>query len=307
MTHPIIQVTSVSKAFKEVRAVRELSFNIYPGEFVALLGPNGAGKTTMMEMIEGIQFPDSGVIRIDNSAWKENPARLRSLLGISLQETHFIEKLTVKETLELFASFYHESHIKISEVLHLVGLEEKSSAYTKNLSGGQKQKLALGIALLNKPQIILLDEPTTGLDPAARREVWEILHRLRQERGMTMILTTHYMDEAEFLCERIIIMDKGQILAEGTVDQLLARFNKSEKIEFGTDREIDPAIFPKDNLLKYDYLGIKWELIVNDIVNYLPGLLTEMKQREITLRSLECKKMTLDDLFITLTGRSLNE
>lgn len=307
MAHPIIQVTSVSKTFKDVRAVRELSFNIYPGEFVALLGPNGAGKTTMMEMIEGIQHPDSGVIRIDNSTWKENPARLRSLIGISLQETHFIEKLTVKETLELFASFYHESHIKISEVLHLVGLEEKSSAFTKNLSGGQKQKLALGIALLNKPQIILLDEPTTGLDPAARREVWEILHRLRQERGMTMILTTHYMDEAEYLCERIIIMDKGQILAEGTVDQLLARFNKSEKIEFSADREIDPVFFPKENLLKYDYLGIKWELIVNDIVNYLPGLLTEMKNRNIILHTLECKKMTLDDLFVTLTGRSLNE
>ncbi len=307
MNDPIISVNSVIKSFKDVKAVRGLSFSIQPGEFVALLGPNGAGKTTMMEMIEGIQFPDSGDISIDNTTWKEAPQKLRSLLGISLQETHFIEKLTVLETLQLFSSFYSGSQVAVDEIISLTGLTEKKNAYTKNLSGGQKQKLALGVALLNKPSILLLDEPTTGLDPSARRDVWEVLHKLKNERGMTMILTTHYMDEAEFLCERIIIMDKGTILAEGTVPQLLSRFSKSEKIEFISAGPVNPGLFPKENLQKSSFLGIKWELVVEDIVSYLPLFLNEMKKNNIELLSLECKKMTLDDLFISLTGRSLNE
>jgi len=308
MTNTVISVSNVSKSFKDVKAVRDLSFSIRSGEFVALLGPNGAGKTTMMEMIEGIQFPDSGIITIDGSTWKDDPVKLRSLLGISLQETHFIEKLTVRETLELFSSFYSDSTmLAVNEILKLTGLEEKKDAYTKNLSGGQRQKLALGVALLNKPKIILLDEPTTGLDPAARRDVWEVLHKLKNERGMTMILTTHYMDEAEFLCERIIIMDKGQILAEGTVPQLLSRFSKSEKIEFIADKDITTDLLPVENLISSEFLGVKWELVVEDIVSYLPRFLENMRRNNIELHSLECKKMTLDDLFISLTGRSLNE
>jgi ABC-2 type transport system ATP-binding protein len=188
---------------------------------VAILGPNGAGKTTLVEMIEGIQKPDKGDITIIGKHWKGNEDGLHKIIGLSLQETRFIDKLRVSETLELFASFFDMGMKRVNEIIDLVGLEEKRRSYVVNLSGGQRQKLALGIALINTPAILLLDEPTTGLDPNARREVWEILHKLKDGSDTSMILTTHYMEEAERLCDYIIIMDNGVILREGTLNQLL--------------------------------------------------------------------------------------
>jgi ABC-2 type transport system ATP-binding protein len=188
---------------------------------VAILGPNGAGKTTLVEMIEGIQKPDKGDITIIGKHWKGNEDELHKIIGLSLQETRFIDKLRVSETLELFASFFDMGMKRVNEIIDLVGLEEKRRSYVVNLSGGQRQKLALGIALINTPAILLLDEPTTGLDPNARREVWEILHKLKDGSDTSMILTTHYMEEAERLCDYIIIMDNGVILREGTLNQLL--------------------------------------------------------------------------------------
>ncbi|MFH1161612.1 MAG: ABC transporter ATP-binding protein, partial [bacterium] len=192
------------------------------GQFVALLGPNGAGKTTLVEMIEGIQKPDRGDIRILGKPWKGHETELRQIIGLSLQETRYIEKLTTFETLRLFGSFFGLGKERVGEVLQLVGLEEKRKAYTVNLSGGQRQRLALGIALINHPRILLLDEPTTGLDPNARREIWEILRNLRKASNTSMILTTHYMEEAQQLCEQIVIIDEGKILREGTLDLLLS-------------------------------------------------------------------------------------
>jgi len=222
MTHQsVIEVKSVWKSFKTVQAVRGVDLKIPEGQFVALLGPNGAGKTTLVEMIEGIQKPDKGEITITGKSWKGNEEELHRILGISLQETLFIDKLSVFETLNLFASFFNLGKEKVNEIIELVGLEEKRKAYVVNLSGGQRQRLALGVSLLNDPKILLLDEPTTGLDPNARREIWEILQRLKDKTGTSMILTTHYMEEAENLCDYIIIMDHGQILKEGTLNQLL--------------------------------------------------------------------------------------
>ena len=186
-----------------------------------MLGPNGAGKTTLVEMIEGIQKPDRGEIRILGMPWKGHQKELRQIIGLSLQETRYIEKLTAWETLRLFGSFFGLGIERVEEVLQLVGLEEKRKAFTINLSGGQRQRLALGIALINHPRILLLDEPTTGLDPNARREIWEILRDLRKSSDISMILTTHYMEEAQQLCEQIVIIDEGRILREGTLDQLL--------------------------------------------------------------------------------------
>ncbi len=306
----MITIRNIKKYFKEVKAVNDVSFEIGSGEFVALLGPNGAGKTTLMEMMEGIQFPDSGEITIKGLSWKKNPDELRRIIGISLQETFFIEKLSVLETLELFSSFYDLPAERAAEALKLIALEEKKKALVKNLSGGQRQRLALGVALLNKPEVLLLDEPTTGLDPTARRELWEILHQLRKESGMTMILTTHYMEEADFLCERIIIMDKGVILDQGTVDDLLSKNASEEMIEFRTGRSmLSASDFPAQDLIKASPIGSdnRWELRVKDISLYLPHLLEALRQRGVTIDSLECRKMTLDDLFIHLTGRSLNE
>jgi ABC-2 type transport system ATP-binding protein len=217
----VIEVKQVYKSFKTVKAIRGMDLRFRQGEFVALLGPNGAGKTTMVEMIEGIQKPDSGEIFIMGKTWKDHENDLRKIIGLSLQETYFIEKLTVYETLRLFGSFFGLGKERAEEILNLVGLEEKRKAYVVNLSGGQRQRLALGVAIINTPKILLLDEPTTGLDPNARREIWSILVKLKKELQTTMILTTHYMEEAEELCDYIIIIDYGKILMEGTLNDLL--------------------------------------------------------------------------------------
>jgi ABC-2 type transport system ATP-binding protein len=248
-TDYIIEVKNVWKSFKTVHAVKGVDLKIPKGQFVALLGPNGAGKTTLVEMIEGIQKPDSGKITIVGKKWKGNEDELHQIIGLSLQETRFIDKLRVSETLLLFASLFNLGKSRVDEIIDIIGLEEKRKSYIVNLSGGQRQRLAIGIALLNKPAILLLDEPTTGLDPNARREIWQILHGLKEKSGTSMILTTHYMEEAENLCDYIIIMDNGVILKEGTLEQLL------EDVPF----------------------------------------------------RVEHRYKTLDDLFVSLTGRKINE
>jgi ABC-2 type transport system ATP-binding protein len=248
---PVIEAKNVWKSFKTVQAVRGVNIIIPRGQFVALLGPNGAGKTTLVEMIEGIQKPDSGEITIMGRRWKGNEDDLHRIIGISLQETRFIDKLRVTETLQLFASFFNLGRQRVDEIINIIGLEEKRRSYVVNLSGGQRQRLALGIALINNPSILLLDEPTTGLDPNARREIWDILRKLRENADTSMILTTHYMEEAEFLCDYIIIMDQGKILREGTQKQLLEE-ESGEKV-------------------------------------------------------MVYRKKTLDDLFVSLTGRKINE
>jgi len=227
----IVEVSGVKKSFKDVHAVNGVDLAIKPGEFVGLLGPNGAGKTTLVEMIEGLQLPDEGVIKIAGKIWKSNEAELHKLIGLSLQETKFMDRLTVFETTQLFASFYNLGTNRVNEVIELVELQEKKKAYVNNLSGGQRQRLAMGIALLNKPLILLLDEPTTGLDPHARRGIWTLLKNLKDEKNTSLILTTHYMDEAEFLCDRIIIMDQGNILADNTLENLLQQYNNAHNLD----------------------------------------------------------------------------
>jgi ABC-2 type transport system ATP-binding protein len=305
-----IKVVNVKKYFKEVKAVDGIDLEIRAGEFVALLGPNGAGKTTLVEMIEGIQQPDTGEILIRGKHWKHHADELHRILGISLQENHFFDKLTVLETLSLFASFYGLPGRRNMNTLEITGLQEKGKEYVKNLSGGQRQKLALGIALLNDAQILLLDEPTTGLDPASRREIWNILNRLRSERNITLILTTHYMEEAEFLCERIIIMDNGKILAEGTLQQLLLQSKSHELIEFSLEQEIATTSFagiPGVYKFIWDDKLKKGQLLVDQIVTQLPLFLNQIDNLKVAIKSLECRQVTLDDLFISMTGRHLTQ
>ncbi|MDR1676191.1 MAG: ABC transporter ATP-binding protein [Tannerella sp.] len=216
-----IEVKNVFKSFRDVQAVRGISLAIRPGEFAALLGPNGAGKTTTVEMMEGLRKPDRGEILIQGKTWQKQERELRRIIGLSLQETRFTEKLTVRETLCLFASFFRLGDERVSEVIALTGLGEKQKAMTGTLSGGQRQRLALAVALLNTPQILFLDEPTTGLDPHSRLDLWNILKALKDGGKTTLILTTHYMEEAESLCDRIIIIDEGKILREGRLEDLL--------------------------------------------------------------------------------------
>jgi ABC-2 type transport system ATP-binding protein len=218
---PQIEVKNIFKSFKDVRAVRGISLSIDAGEFVALLGPNGAGKTTTVEMMEGLQKPDSGEILIQGKTWQKQEKELRKIIGLSLQETRFSEKLTIRETLRLFAGFFESGSEQVNRVIALTGLNSKENARVGTLSGGQRQRLALAVALLNNPQVLFLDEPTTGLDPHSRLDLWNILKALKDRGETTLILTTHYMEEAETLCDRIIIIDDGKIIREGKLEGLL--------------------------------------------------------------------------------------
>jgi ABC-2 type transport system ATP-binding protein len=304
-----ILISSVTKTFKDITAVNNLSLTIHEGEFVALLGPNGAGKTTLIEMIEGIQKPDAGNISILGMNWNEHENKLHHVIGLSVQETKFIDKITTEETLNLFGSFYDLDQKRTEEILELVNLQEKRKAYTVNLSGGQRQRLAIGIALLNNPKILLLDEPTTGLDPGARREIWKILEKLRSDFNTTMILTTHYMEEAEYLCERILIMDKGQFIAAGTLDELNAQHGEGDLIEITFENDFDISALNLSGIKKLKWLSgqSRAEIFVDNIAEVLPAVISAAKARNIKVSELSSRKMTLDDLFISMTGRHLHE
>jgi ABC-2 type transport system ATP-binding protein len=306
----VIEIRNVSKSFKDVRAVVDLSLTVRQGEFLALLGPNGAGKTTLVEMVEGLQHPDKGEILILNNHWSGHKDFLHQVIGISLQETRFIDKLTVREILMLFTSFYKAPADRVQEIISLTGLEEKAKSYTVNLSGGQRQKLALGIALINKPRILLLDEPTTGLDPSSRREIWKILLDLKKHEKTTMILTTHYMEEASYLCDKIVIMDRGRILAGGTLHELLTNYNPGEIIEFVPDdagRKPDFKGLSGIRNVEWDPQTGKCRLIINSIIQTLPEFLQYTSSTGYGFKSLECRKMTLEDLFVEMTGRKLSD
>jgi len=307
---PVIEVQGVYKSFKTVQAVKGVDMRIAKGQFVALLGPNGAGKTTLVEMIEGIQKPDRGEIFIMGKKWKGNEDELHRVIGLSLQETRFIDKLTVWETLRLFASFYQRDQKRVSEIIEIVGLEEKRKSYVVNLSGGQRQRLALGIALLNNPKILLLDEPTTGLDPNARREIWSILLTLKQQAQTSLILTTHYMEEAEQLCEYIIIIDKGKILKEGTVTQLLNEDQGEKIIEFvleDTHQVQDNRHINFPFQIHWDAKNEKGSIAFTQVESELPQFLNFIKEQKLRIKNLECRRKTLDDLFTSMTGRRLHE
>src|ERR1035437_7316219 len=307
---PVIEVKNVWKSFKTVQAVKGIDLNIPEGQFVALLGPNGAGKTTLVEMIEGIQKPDKGEIAIMGKKWKGNEDELNTIIGRSLQETSLIDKLRVSETLLLFAGFFNLGKERINQIIDIVGLEEKRKSYVVNLSGGQRQRLAIGISLINNPAILLLDEPTTGLDPNARREIWEILKTLKARAKTSMILTTHYMEEAENLCDYIVIMDNGVILKEGTLQQLLEDDTNEKVVEFTAERaliqeEMNSSDFPF--IIHPGETLEKGFITLTNFETELPAFMSFMKSRNITLKHMECHRKTLDDLFVSLTGRKINE
>jgi ABC-2 type transport system ATP-binding protein len=306
----VIEVKNVWKSFKTVQAVKGIDLKIPKGQFVALLGPNGAGKTTLVEMIEGIQKPDKGEITIIGKKWKGNEDELHKIIGLSLQETRFIDKLRVSETLLLFAGFFNLGKERVNEIIEIVGLAEKRKAYVVNLSGGQRQRLAIGISLINNPAILLLDEPTTGLDPNARREIWDILRSLKTKSQTSMILTTHYMEEAENLCDYIVIMDNGIILKEGTLQQLLEEETDEKIVEFTAEHtflheEINSSGAPF--FIHSGDTGEKGFVTLSNFETDLPAFMAFMKSRNVTLKHMECRRKTLDDLFVSLTGRKINE
>lgn len=305
----LIEVRGLTKRFKNVTAVECLDLTIHAGEFVALLGPNGAGKTTLIEMIEGVQEPDEGEVIIAGKSWSKFSNQLHQVLGVSFQETRFMDKVTVFETLQLFASFYGVGRGRVGELLELLRLVEKRDSYVINLSGGQKQKLAIAIALVNQPKMLLLDEPTTGLDPNARREIWEILKQLKS-LSTGMILTTHYMEEAEYLCDRILIMHQGKILTQGALSELQERFGNQVVIRVSFEKPVKKSAIrslpgvdsveineTEKQALIYTFRGIE----------VLEELLAMAKKNGEVIKDLQSRKLTLDDIFIKMTGRGLND
>ncbi len=225
------------KRYGDVIAVDGLSLEVRRGECFGLLGPNGAGKTTTIEILEGLLAPDAGDVEVLGLRWATDAAELRQRLGIQLQETQLAEKLTVTETVRLFRSFYDRGH-DVEDVLRLVELESKRASWVNKLSGGQKQRLAIACALVGEPDLLFLDEPTTGLDPQSRRQLWALLQRFREE-GRTILLTTHYMDEAEILCDRVAIVDHGRVITQGVPRELIASLGEARVVtHYGTLEDV---------------------------------------------------------------------
>ena len=304
-----LRVSHLRKAYKDVVAVDDLDLQVGFAECFGLLGPNGAGKTTTIEICEGLTDPDSGEVELLGMRWSTHAAELRQRLGIQLQDTQLSDKLTVLETVRLFRSFFRRGPWA-SEVIALVQLEEKSGSRVGGLSGGQKQRLALACALVGDPEFLFLDEPTTGLDPQARRQLWDLIERLKAA-GRTILLTTHYMDEAERLCQRVAIMDHGKVIALGTPRELIASIGVEHMVEFSTGRPADaldqPALRRLEGVRDVRSDNGSVQLQVAELHRAVPALLDELERQGVPLTELRTHSATLEDVFVALTGRRLRD
>jgi ABC-2 type transport system ATP-binding protein len=312
-----LRIRGLHKAFGEVRAVEGIDLEVKPGECFGLLGPNGAGKTTTIEICEGLTTPDAGTVELLGRNWQQDANELRQLIGIQLQETQFPEKLTVEEVLRLFRSFYRRG-MTLDEAIALAQLEEKRRARVGGLSGGQKQRLAMATALVGDPELLFLDEPTTGLDPQARRHVWDLVERLKQA-GRTIILTTHYMEEAERLCDRVAIMDHGRVIALGTPKELIATVGGEDIVEFAVGppaahlHEAGCAVLDAEALRAIP--GVQshrvdealHQLSVSELHTAVPRIFAALEEQGVHLSEFRTHSATLEDVFVRLTGRNLRD
>jgi ABC-2 type transport system ATP-binding protein len=298
------------KRYGTLVAVDGLDLEVSAGECFGMLGPNGAGKTTTVEIFEGLREPDAGEVEVLGARWADGGLRLRERLGIQLQETKFQEKLRVREVVRLFRSFYPRG-LDVEAVLDQVSLQEKADAYVRTLSGGQKQRLSLACALVGDPELLFLDEPTTGLDPQSRRQTWDIVQGFKA-RGRTVLLTTHYMEEAAQLCDRVAVVDHGKIIAQGTPRSLVASLGAEHVIEFaieeGSSAALEPALFRA--LPSVEDVALhngSWRLTVREVHRALPALLAAMAERGAEPAALTTHHATLEDVFMALTGRTLRD
>jgi len=303
----VVKVDNLTKKYGDLIAVNGISFSIEKGEIFGLLGPNGAGKTTTVEMIEGLRKPDNGTIKVCGIDAQKNSENIKELIGAQLQSTTIYDQIRVKEVIDLFGSYYKKS-IPSSKILEEVSLTDKKNAFYRTLSGGQKQRVAMALALVNDPEVLFLDEPTTGLDPQARRNVWAIITDLRK-RGKTIILTTHYMEEAEQLCQRVGIIDHGKIIALDTPTNLITNSGLESAIEFSCFPEGADKIKQKfKGAGKVSELGDnKFILNTKESSKTLKELTRFSDDNNINLENISVRKATLEDVFLLLTGRSLRE
>jgi ABC-2 type transport system ATP-binding protein len=301
---------SLVKRYGDVTALAGLDLEVHRGECFGMLGPNGAGKTTTVEIFEGLRTPDSGDVQVLDDRWHGDGLRLRRRLGIQLQETKFPEKLRVHEVVSLFRSFYPRG-LEVAAVLALVSLQEKADAYVRTLSGGQKQRLSLACALVGEPELLFLDEPTTGLDPQSRRQTWEIVENFKA-RGRTVLLTTHYMEEAAQLCDRVAVVDHGKVIALGTPRELIASLGAEHVVEFAVNDAAATAI-AEDTLRALPSVeGVEreagnWRLRVREVHRAVPALLSALGERGAQPTHLSTHSATLEDVFMNLTGRRLRD
>jgi ABC-2 type transport system ATP-binding protein len=305
-----LEVRSLRKSFGTVIAVDGLDLEVVSGECFGLLGPNGAGTTTTIEICEGLTEPDSGVVEVLGHRWDNDERMLRERLGIQLQDTQLAEKLTVNETVTLFRSFYARGR-DVDDVIDVVQLGEKRTSRVGKLSGGQKQRLALACAIVGDPDLLFLDEPTTGLDPQSRRQLWDLIVELRA-KGRSIVLTTHYMDEAERLCDRVAIVDHGRVIALGSPRELIASLGAEHVVEF-TSPDAPEGALDMTELAALDGVtaarehGGRWTLDVSELARAVPALLADLQRRGLALGELATHSATLEDVFVSLTGRQLRD
>lgn len=305
-TTPAISVRGLVKRYGDVRAVDGIDFEVGAGEVFGLLGPNGAGKTTTVEILEGLRTPDGGQASVLGVDVVDGADSLKTRIGVSLQTAALYPKLTVIELIDLFRSFYPHSR-PTEELIEVLELGERRNAQTRELSGGQRQRLAVALALVNDPELVFLDEPTTGLDPAARRALWDLVRELKAA-GRTILLTTHYMEEAQVLCDRIAIMDHGKILEMGTVDELISkRFHERavhfDRIDALTETEL--STLPEVSSVKYDADEVL--LYTRGVAATIGALLELTEARGLEPKDLGVRRATLEDVFLDLTGRALRD
>jgi ABC-2 type transport system ATP-binding protein len=303
-----LAIRGLKKSFGDVAAVNGLDLEVARGECFGLLGPNGAGKTTTIEICEGLTSPDSGIVELLGMNWRHQANALRQRIGIQLQETQFPEKLTVEETLRLFRSFFDQG-ITVEKSIEMAQLEEKRKSRVGGLSGGQKQRLAMACALVGDPELLFLDEPTTGLDPQARRNLWDLVDQLKCA-GRTIILTTHYMDEAERLCDRVAVMDHGRIIALGTPKELIASIGGDQIVEFAISdgAVVDPALLTRIPGVESHRLhaGLH-QLFVSELHTTVPPIFASLASQGAHLTEFRTHSATLEDVFVSLTGRNLRD
>ncbi len=307
-SRPSLLLRGLRKSYADVVAVNGLDLEVAPGECFGLLGPNGAGKTTTIEICEGLTDPDpdTGAVELLGRNWRTDADQLRQLIGIQLQETQFPEKLTVEETIRLFRSFFHKG-ISVEEYIQNAQLEEKRKSRVGGLSGGQKQRLAMACALVGNPELLFLDEPTTGLDPQARRHLWDLVIDLKNA-GRTIILTTHYMDEAEQLCDRVAIMDHGKIIALGTPSELIASIGGEHIVEFSVAGEPDiTRLLAIPGIQSHRVDGGLHQLSVSHLHTAVPLIFASLAEQQLELSQFRTHSATLEDVFVGLTGRNLRD